>query len=124
MKYIVELSEDYNSIIATEDIPVGECIGIWITTYRTLGGRLLYNKETMVDKWYETIDLGRYCNHSNTPNTYTKKDMGFFHDIPANKSVLQNVVWLYSNGVSAGEEIFCDYKECERIIKFPVNINF
>lgn len=124
MKYKVELSEEYNSIVAIEDIPIGECIGIWITTYNTRGGRQLWNPDTMKERWYETVDLGRYCNHMDNPNTYIKQEMGFYNDIPKDKLVLQNVIWLYSNGISKGEEIFCDYKECERITKYIVNINF
>jgi hypothetical protein len=104
--------ESYIKIIANKDILMGEDIGIWIMNYFN-GGRYL-KQEHMIITWYESVDLGRYCNHSNLPNTKTR-----IETIDDKISVI-----LISNGIKQGEEIMVDYRIAEYITGYKVNLDF
>lgn len=93
-------------VFATQDIPLGTEIGIWCCTDISKGVRTLYN-EGMSCKWYETAMLGRYCNHSLTPNT----------SVLANK----NELILVSNGIAKDEEIVANYNWATEHIGFIVD---
>ena len=93
-------------VFATEDIPVGTEIGVWCCTDKKNAVRVLYN-EGMSCNWYETAMLGRYCNHSLTPNT----------SVLAN----ENELILISNGISKDEEILTDYNWSTEHIGFIVD---
>lgn len=94
------------SVFATEDIPLDIEIGIWCCKDASKGVRLLYNKG-MCCYWYETEILGRYCNHSLTPNT----------SVIAN----ENELILISNGISKDEEILVNYNWVTEHIGFIVD---
>lgn len=89
-------------IFSIKDIPVDEKIGSWINKQKI--GRYLNNG------WSETLDLGRYCNHSDNPNTYYK--------------IEHNQVILYSKGIKEGDEILVNYLDAQEITGFKVNTNF
>jgi SET domain-containing protein len=94
---MIEIKESQingNGVFSTEDIPSGTEIGIWCSTDISKGVRTLYN-EGMSCNWYETAILGRYCNHSLTPNT----------SVLAN----ENELILVSNGINKDEEIIANY---------------
>jgi hypothetical protein len=95
MKYTIRQSEiEGMGIVATTDIPLNEIIGIWTTTIWTPDGRCMF-QDGMEVPWYETADLGRYCNDSRTPNSTAILVNGEF--------------MLYSNGISIDDEITVDY---------------
>jgi hypothetical protein len=83
-----------NGVFATQDIPAETVIGVWCTKDIKQGVRFLYN-EGMECRWYETAILGRYCNHSLTPNT--------------SLIVTDSDLTLVSNGILEGEEIITNY---------------
>ena len=93
-------------VFATEDITSGTEIGIWCCTDKKNTVRILYNKG-MSCVWYETAMLGRYCNHSLTPNT----------SVIANEKELI----LISNGISKDEEILVNYNWVTEHIGFIVD---
>ena len=108
---MIEIREsDINGkgVFATEDIPSGAEIGIWCCTEKRNTVRVLYN-EGMSCAWYETAILGRYCNHSNTPNT--------------EMLISENSISLLSKGIMANEEILVDYKWCEMITGYKVDLS-
>ena len=94
-------------VFATEDIPNGITLGVWCTKNAKKGVRYLYN-EGMECNWYETEILGRWCNHSNTPNI----------SINASESELL----LVSNGILSGDEILVNYSWVTEHTGFIVNI--
>lgn len=70
MKYKIDLADDHNiKITATKDIVVGEIIGLWVTEKRMSAPCRQLFQEHMEKEWWETADIGRYCNHSDYPNT-------------------------------------------------------
>ena len=93
-------------VFATQDIPLNTEIGIWCCTDISKGVRVLYNGG-MSSSWYETAMLGRYCNHSLTPNT----------SVIANEKELI----LISNGISKDEEILVNYNWVTEHIGFIVD---
>jgi SET domain-containing protein len=110
MKYKIDKVDLNNiKIIASDIIPSGELINTWVTDDKTNGIRYLF-QEGMGKTWYETADLGRYCNHSDTPNTTVKM---FGGDLV-----------LVSNGISPGEEITSDYNLVTKFIGYVVNTTF
>jgi hypothetical protein len=95
MKYTIRQSDiEGMGIFATADIPLDEIIGIWTTTIWTPDGRCMF-QDGMEVPWYETADLGRYCNDSRTPNSTAILVNGEF--------------MLYSNGILIDDEITVDY---------------
>jgi hypothetical protein len=112
--YKIEIVTASNTrIVTTQAINAGDVIGTWVANYPT-GGRYLFN-EPMTMNWYETTDLGRYCNHSDTPNTTVEI---------VNLENGQTELILISNGIALGEEILVDYKIVERETGYIVNTNF
>lgn len=82
-------------IFATEDIPNGKEIGVWITTEKHHTYRHLPQDKFPNKKWFEAYPLGRYCNHSENPNTYVNKS--------------GNEIIISSADIEKGEEIVVDY---------------
>lgn len=86
-------------VFANEYIPEGDEIGIWLTKENDCGLKL-------PNGFKETCDLGRFCNHSDSPNTDCHQ-------------ILQPEKWLLtSKGIKAGEEIFVHYGWAEDITGF------
>lgn len=81
-------------VFATQDIPSGTELGIWCCKDVSKGVRYLYN-EGMECKWYETAILGRYCNHSDSPNT--------------SLIVNEDSLILVSSEILSGQEILANY---------------
>lgn len=98
-------------ITAIQNISLGQYIGIYITTDPVDEKcRYLYQKH-MDKKWWETSDLGRYCNHSLMPNT----DIIF----------TGNSLELISNKeIVTGEEILVNYKKVTEFTGYLPEINF
>ena len=88
-------------------IPSGELIGIWASTKQI--GRLLF-QDGMSEPWYESQVLGRYVNHSDSPNTEVR--------------INGDSLFLYSTGIEANCEITVDYSNSENLIGYKANINF
>jgi hypothetical protein len=106
---MIELRESQingTGVFATQDIPENIAIGKWCSKTYEVGGRYLYN-EGMDCKWYETPMLGRYCNHSLTPNT--------------SLVVNEDELILVSNGISKDEEILANYNWSTEHIGFIVD---
>jgi len=111
--YKIEIITTSNTrIVATEDILENTVIGTWVANYPT-GGRYLFN-EPMTERWYETKDLGRYCNHLDTPNTYVRVETA--------ENGGTDLV-LVSTGIISGEEIYGDYNIVERETGYIVTTN-
>lgn len=90
-----------------ESINKGDVVGVWVSK-SPIGRKLI--QETMVEPWYESAVLGRYTNHSLTPNTFPK--------IEGDK------IFLYSRGIEPGEEITADYTTLNELIGYSANVNF
>lgn len=90
-------------IFATKDISEGTEIGIWISEKPSKDCRYLIK-----DQWYENYPLGRYCNHSEEPNT------GIRTKGPD--------IVLESCGIEAGQEILTNYWWCADISGFIPSI--
>ncbi len=82
-------------IIATQDIPLGSDIGVWVTNDPSKAYRYLVR-----GKWWETAELGRYCNHSDSPNTDYKVENG--------------ELVIVSKGIQKGDEILVSYWWCKK----------
>lgn len=91
MKYEKGISELHGyGIIASENYSKDELIGTWCSKTPSGVGRRL-NSE-----WYESNLIGRYCNHSLTPNTYYK--------------IINGDTLLYAkNKILISDEITVDY---------------
>ncbi|MEN2416404.1 SET domain-containing protein [Flavobacterium mesophilum] len=112
MKYEVDRSNLTNiKVIATLDILFEESIGIWVTDKpMSKKSRCLF-QEQMSKTWWETEDLGRYCNHALIPNTTV-----VFH---------QNQLELITNKpIFCGEEILVDYRKITDYTGYIPIINF
>jgi len=99
MKYVIDKSDLKNiKITATTNIQLNEYIGIWISD-KPLSKKSRYLfQEKMLKPWWETDDLGRYCNHSSNPNTIVIYQ--------------ENRLELRAScEIKAGEELFVDYKQ-------------
>lgn len=70
MKFVTNRHDRKNvKITVTQKILINETIGIWVIDKPMSNkSRYLFQKQ-MSKAWWETDDLGRYCNHSLTPNT-------------------------------------------------------
>lgn len=109
-KYKIDSTDpNYIKILAIEDIPSGEKIGIWVTDYPTEICRYLF-QEGMAKKWYETFDLGRYCNHSDISNTRIELD--------------NNEIVLISTGILISDEITTDYNNITQFTGYIPKTNF
>ena len=64
----------------------------------------------MSEPWYESQVLGRYANHSDSPNTEFRLN--------------GDSLFLYSTGIEANCEITVDYSNCENLLGYKANINF
>lgn len=96
-----------NGVYSDIFLQEGEIIGIWASKF-PIGRKLI--QESMVEPWYESVVLGRYTNHSLTPNTFPK--------IEGDK------IFLYSRGIEPGEEITADYTTLNELIGYSANVNF
>lgn len=104
MKYELGLSEIHgNGIIASELYPKGELIGSWCSKTRSGVGRKLNHE------WYESDLIGRYCNHSLTPNTY--------YEI-----INENVLLYTKTEILINDEITVDYTWAYKITGFKNNL--
>jgi predicted transcriptional regulator len=109
-KYIIDSSDPSNvKIIANESITADEVIGLWVTDYKTERCRVLW-QQSMIKSWYETNDLGRYCNHDDVGNVTVE--------------LRGNEIVLISKGISANEEILVNYKMVEQLTGYKVNLDF
>ena len=108
MSYKVDTSVIHGQgVIAETAYPAESVIGTWVSKIGTDKRRALYQPQNMTEKWYEIGDLGRYCNHQNSPNTIVR-------------TVGKNVQIL-STGINIGEEITVDYRICTQITGFYVD---
>ncbi|AWK04724.1 hypothetical protein HYN56_11015 [Flavobacterium crocinum] len=112
MKYAINKSDPNNiKITANSNIESDEYIGIWVTDKPTSkNSRYLFQKQ-MSKSWWETDDLGRYCNHSNSPNTNITYQ--------AEKLELKAI-----RQITKHEEILVDYRKLKELIGFIPNLNF
>lgn len=98
-------------IVASQNILPGRYIGKYITN-KPVDKRCRYlYQEHMSQKWWETSDLGRYCNHSIVPNTHIIF-VGSVLELFTNKEIL------------ADEEILVDYRKVTEFIGYIPEINF
>lgn len=75
-------------------------IGVWVSRDRQTARDRVLN-----DIWFEAYPLGRYCNHSLTPNTYiTMKD--------------GNAVIYAAQDLNQFDEILVDYNWAHKITGF------
>ncbi|GIQ57171.1 hypothetical protein Flavo103_03070 [Flavobacterium collinsii] len=112
MNYIIN-RDDLNNIKITvsKKILTGTLIGIWLTDKpMSKNSRYLF-QEQMVKAWWETDDLGRYCNHSFTPNTTVI--------FQRNKLILKA-----NRQLNYGEEILVDYRKSTIHIGYIPKISF
>jgi hypothetical protein len=109
MKYKVDNSLIVNGLgtIATEDIAYSVLIDVWVSKTRVDNIRCL-SQDTMTDVWFEYPGLGRYSNHSETPNTYYELD--------------GNNVNILSNGILINEEITVNYNWCTSITGYTIDL--
>lgn len=92
-------------IVTSLNIEKGTTIG----TYLLKEGRLIKDCIELVDGWIETYPLGRYLNHSTSPN------LEF--------NYLQDSVELVANRhIEANEELTVDYSEIKKALKIPNKI--
>lgn len=112
MKYKINKRDLTNiKITATANIEPEECIGIWVTNKPTSkNSRYLFQKQ-MSKSWWETEDLGRYCNHSDTPNTFIS-----YHS--------DKLELIAIRGIKKEEEILVDYTKLTELIGFIPYLNF
>lgn len=112
MKFVIN-RQDFNNIKITAIINIlaGESIGIWVTDKpMSKKSRYLF-QEHMLKDWWETDDLGRYCNHSLTPNTRV-----IFHE---------NRLELIANKhINSGDEILVDYRKITQYVGYNPTISF
>ena len=107
--YKIKNSEISNlGIVSSEKILKDTKLGIWLTKSKTEGDRCL-----CPTGWYETPDLGRYCNHSSNPNTYFKMENDF-----------TRVVLYCKETLDENTEITVDYMDAQKITGFKVNLSF
>jgi hypothetical protein len=109
---IDDTDKSYVKIVAITDISKGDLIGDWVS-HTPVDNRCRFLRQPSMgdDIWWETSDIGRYTNHSYTPNT----------DVIRNGEKLT----LYSNtDIKTGEEITVDYQETERHIGFTAYLGF
>lgn len=112
MKYKINKEDLTNiKITATQDILPNESIGIWVIDKpMSANSRYLFQNH-MPKKWWETDDLGRYCNHSLTPNSIV-----CLH----NDKVELKAKTLIQNGT----EILIDYRAITECIGYIPDLNF
>lgn len=103
MKYEINRSDVANTkITAITEIQVGDYIGTWVTKEPINELCLYLLQEHMDKKWWETDDLGRYCNHSSPPNTIVISTGNKLELISCKK-------------IQVGEEVLVD---CRKVIEF------
>lgn len=96
-----------NGVFSDTPLPEGEVVGIWAS--KSTVGRKLFQK-SMKEPWYESQVLGRYANHSLTPNT---------------EVFLENDnLFLRSKGIKIDEEITVDYTVLKDLIGYEPNLDF
>lgn len=100
--YCIKLGvEKGYSVFATKVFKKNDVIGEYLSSTYNEIGRQLYNG------MYETNILGRYCNHSDIPNTKLVK---------INEDT---VILVATTEIQNGCEIVVDYKEVEVIVGVP-----
>ena len=96
-----------NGVFSNTPLPQGEVVGIWAS--KSIIGKKLF-QEGMKEPWYESQVLGRYANHSLTPNT---------------EVFLENDnLFLRSKGIKIDEEITVDYTVLKDLIGYEPNLDF
>lgn len=96
-----------NGVFSDTHLPEGEVVGIWAS--KSAVGIKLF-QEGMKEPWYESQVLGRYVNHSLTPNTVVFLE---------NDNLL-----LRSKNITVGEEITVDYTVLKDLIGYEPNLDF
>ncbi|AOC93732.1 SET domain protein [Flavobacterium anhuiense] len=112
MKYKINTEDLTNiKITAIQDILPYESIGIWVIDKPMSDNSRYLFQNQMQKKWWETDDLGRYCNHSLTPNTIV---------------CLQNdrVELIAKIPIQKETEILVDYRTITECIGYIPNLNF
>ena len=100
-----------NKITSIRIIAENEIIGVWVTDKPlSKKSRYLFQPH-MTKKWWETDDLGRFCNHSLTPNTTV---------IPYPDRLLLKA----SRQIQNNEEIVVDYREITRFTDYIPYMDF
>ena len=100
-----------NKICSIKNINTEEFIGVWVTDKtQSKKSRCLFQSH-MSKKWWETDELGRYCNHSFVPNTIVIND--------SDKLILKANQCIQNN-----EEILVDYTEITRLTGYILNTDF
>lgn len=100
-----------NKILSLKIILKNEIIGIWITDKPISKQSRFLFQEHMQKKWWETDDLGRYCNHSENPNTSVIDSSGKL-ELKASRTIQK------------GEEILVNYKEITTYTGYVPETNF
>ena len=99
---VVEIQTRGKGLVTEDTIFPGYPIGIYLSKNLTpiVEGRVLY------DGWIESTPIGRYVNHSNSPN--------------CNVSLNGKDIYLISNNViDYNEEITVNYLEVAQLINLP-----
>ncbi|MBO9586637.1 MAG: SET domain-containing protein-lysine N-methyltransferase [Flavobacterium sp.] len=98
-------------ISAIQDILPNESIGIWVIDKPMSDKSRFLFQSQMQRKWWETDDLGRYCNHSPIPNTvvYVHRD----------RLELKAKTFIQS-----GMEIMVDYRTITECIGYIPDLEF
>ena len=99
---VVDINTRGKGLVTVDTIFPGTSIGIYLSKNLTpiVEGRVLY------DGWIESSPIGRYVNHSNTPN--------------CNVSLNGKDIFLISNNViDYNEEITVNYLEVAQLIDLP-----
>lgn len=100
-----------NKICSLKIILKNEIIGVWVTDKPTSTQSRFLFQEQMQKKWWETDDLGRYCNHSEKPNTSVIYSPGKL-ELKASRTIQK------------GEEILVNYKEITRYTGYVPETDF
>lgn len=101
---IKEISPGNKGVFADRHITPDEMIGVYVSTSRFNCCRMVEH-DKMTEDWFESNILGRWCNHSDHPNT----------KIIANDAEIV----ISSKGIQKGEEITVNYWKATKHIKFP-----
>lgn len=110
--FIINKNDPYNNkICSIRNIDKNEVIGVWVIDKPiSKRSRCLFQSH-MSKKWWETDDLGRFCNHSIKPNT----SVIYYPDKLELKAIRL---------IEKGEEILVNYMETIKYIKYIPTVNF
>ncbi|WP_149208237.1 SET domain-containing protein [Flavobacterium johnsoniae] len=110
--FIINKNDPYNNkICSIRNIDKNEVIGVWVIDKPiSKRSRCLFQSH-MSKKWWETDDLGRFCNHSFYPNTILINYTG-------------KLILKARQQIQNGEEISVDYTEITKFIGYIPNTEF